>query len=425
MSEHNPVLAWLELEYRLLKCQRPVEAAFLALNMGHALTPYRQAALWNAEDGVIALSGAATVESGSPYVLWLAQVFQAWRTKTGLVGAADLPDALAEQWADWLPAYGLILHNGPEALLFARDVPYGENDAALLERLADLTIVSRRALTPKRLRLKLPSGREKWGLAAAGVLISLFPVTSSVLAPAEAVPAHPVLVRAPLDGVVDKIQVVPNQNVAEGDALFRLDDTTLSGKLNVARQEQATAEAEYRQATQAMVFDPKARAQVAILAGKAEEKAAEVQLLDSQLARIQVKAPRGGVAVFDDPAEWVGKPVSVGEKVMAVADAADTEVDCWASPADVGDIHAGSKLTLFLNTAPLSPVRAVVQSVAYEAVARPDATIAHRVRAVVDPGQDKPRLGLKGTARISGETVPLMWWLFRRPLGTIRQYIGF
>lgn len=418
--------AWLELEHTLLKAGRAVEVAFAAVNLAHGLLPYRQAALWSARDGVLTLSGAATVESGSPYVLWLDKLCRhAASPRPVRLDATAIPAALAEQWSDWLPAYVVLLPAGGEALLFARDEPFTDGEVALLERLADLTGIARAALTPKRLSLPRPKGRKAWALTAAGLLALLFPVTGSVLAPAESVPAHPVLVRAPLDGVIDAIAVQPNDAVAEGQDLFALDATTLSGRLDVARQQQATAEAEYRQVAQAMVFDPKAKAQVAILAGKADEKAAEVRLLESQLARIAVKAPKAGIAVFDDASDWIGKPVAVGEKVMAVADETDTEVEAWVSVADVGEVRIGSDLTLFLNTAPLSPLKAKVKSVAYEASARPDATIAHRIRAALAEAQDKPRLGLKGTARIDGDTVPLVWWLFRRPLATIRQFVGF
>ncbi|WP_096700808.1 HlyD family efflux transporter periplasmic adaptor subunit [Magnetospirillum sp. 15-1] len=420
------LLQLLELESRILRAARPVEVAFLAVDMAFSLIPYRQAALWSPVSGMAALSGVAAMEDGSPYGLWLDQVFRALadRDAPTVITAADLPAALAEPWGDWLPVHALVLPMGGEILLYARDEAFAPNEVALLAHLAALTGVARRALVPKSWAIRLPkSHRVKW-LAAAGLLVGLFPVTGSVLAPADAVPAHPVMIRAPLDGVVDRIAVQPNERVAEGDRLFDLDGTALSGKLDVARSQWATAEAEYRQAAQAMVFDPKAKAQIAILSGKAEEKAAEVRLLDSQLARIAVKAPRPGIAVFDDPSDWIGKPVAMGEKVMAIADETDTEVEAWVAAADMGDVQPGARLTLFLNTAPLSPLRATVRSVAYEAAARPDATIAHRVRAGLAEGEAKPRLGLKGTARIDGDRVPLVWWLFRKPLATIRQFVG-
>lgn len=424
------VVAWLELEGRLLKARRVVEAVFIAVNEAHALAPYRQAALWSRSDGVEALSGAAVVEAGSPYVLWLDRVMRELagkRTEPTVVTAAQMSPVLSEQWAEWLPAHALFLPMGDAALLFAREEGWGEGEAMVLERLADLVRLLRLGLAPPSPlseRLRWVKARKFLVAAVLLLLIGLFPVTGSVLAPADLVAAHPVLVRAPLDGVVDRIQVMPNEAIAEGQPLFDLDVTTLTGKLDVALQQQATADTEYRQVAQAMVYDPKAKAQVAIMAGKAEERAAESKWLESQLERIHVKAPKSGIAVFDDPSEWVGKPVAVGERVMMVADEADTEVEAWVAVADAGEVRPGAKLTLFLNTAPLSPAHAVVRTVAYEASARPDATLAYRVRATLAEGRAKPRLGLKGTARIDGDTVPLVWWLFRRPLATVRQTLG-
>lgn len=423
-------LSLLDLQQRILAAKRPIEVAFLAVNLAHTLIPYRQAALWGRTDGVIAVSGAATVESGPPYLLWLGQVFRHLSNlsiPTALTAAA-LPAGLTEQWGEWLPVHALVLPMDGETLLYARDEAFAEQEIALLAHLASLVRVSRLALLPRATlsqRLKAADGRRTRIGAIAALAVALFPVTGSVLAPADSVPAHPIIVRAPLDGVVDHIAVQPNDSVSEGQPLFELDATQLTGRLDVARQQWATAEAEYRQAAQAMVFDVKAKAQVAILAGKAEEKAADVRLLESQLARISVKSPRAGVVVFDDPTDWIGKPVAVGEKVMAVADEKDTEIDAWVAVADVGEVTAGARLTMFLNTAPLSPVHATVRSIAYEASARPDSTIVHRVRASLADPADRPRLGLKGTARIDGDTVPLVWWLFRKPLATIRQYVGF
>lgn len=417
----DPIFAWLDVESRILKASSVMETAFIAVNLAHTLVPYRQAALWRRDQGLLALSGAADVDTGSPYVLWLQKLLAGFRV--------DQPRRLSQEdgadWADWLPAHALLLPFSDGYVLYARDDVFTDGEVAMLDRLVELVDLSLRALTPKRLVWPQPRGRKGWAMAAAVVLVALFPVTSSVLAPAESVAAHPVLVRAPLEGVIGRIAVKPNDPVSEGQVLFELDSTTLTGRLDVARQSLATAEAEYRQTAQAMVFDPKAKAQAAILAGKAEEKAAEVRLLESQLARIQVKAPRAGIAVFDDVSDWIGRPVVLGEKVMAVADETDTEVEAWVAVADVGEVRPGGPLTFFLNTNPLSPVKARVRSVAYEAAARPDASIAHRIRASLAEDEDKPRLGMKGTARIDGDTVPLIWWAFRRPLATIRQFIGF
>ena len=61
------------------------------------------------------------------------------------------------------------------------------------------------------------------------------PVRQSVLAPAEIVPLEPTVVRAPLDGVVERIVVQPNQDVAAGEVLLTLDPTQIRNRLDVAR----------------------------------------------------------------------------------------------------------------------------------------------------------------------------------------------
>lgn len=420
---NDALLRLLDLEQRLLGAQRSVEVAFLAVNMAHALVPYRQAVLGRLRGELVALSGVTTVPEATPYGLWLGRLFRhlAATPAARPLTALDLPPALAEGWADWLPAQALFLPLGDEALLYARDEPFSPPEIALLTHLAAVVRAARRSVArPQR---SISRARLLLG-GVVGLGIALLPVTESVLAPADAVPAHPVVVRAPLEGVVDHVAVAPNESVQEGQVLFQLDATTLTGALDVARQQLGTAQAEHRQAAQAMVFDAKAKAQVPLLQGKAEEKAAEVRLLESQLARITARAPRAGVAVFDDPSEWVGKPVVVGEKVMAVADPEDTEVEAWVAVTDVGWVRPGARLTLFLNTSPLSPLRARVTSIAYEAVVRPDASVAHRVRARLEDAEIRPRLGLKGTARIEGETVPLVWWVLRKPITTLRQGLG-
>ncbi|MEO5374886.1 MAG: HlyD family efflux transporter periplasmic adaptor subunit [Alphaproteobacteria bacterium] len=430
------LIALLDLQRRVLKAGSPAEVAFIAVNEVHVLVPFRQAALWSGRGGVEAVSGLATPEANAPFLLWLEPVFRHLARRhpeAAEVTSADLPPVLAEQWSEWMPPCALWVPIGSEAeeagLLFAKDHPWRATDRLLLAYLGDAVTAARaRFLRPSPFRSWLPrlkSRRGRIALVLGGILVALMPVTGSVLAPADVVPAHPVVVRSPLDGVVDRIHVRPNDTVTEGQSLFDLDATTLSGRLDVARQAHATAEAEHRQVAQAQVFDQKAKAQVAILQGRMEEKAAEARWLQSQLDRIRVTAPRAGVVVLDDPSDWIGRPVAVGEKVMLVADETDTEIEAWASVADAGEARPGARLTLFLNTAPLSPVRATVRTVAYEAAARPDGTLAHRIRATLEDGSDKPRLGAKGTARIDGDTVPLVWWLFRRPLATVRQTLGF
>ena len=50
------------------------ELGFLLVNGTHALSAFRQSALWLADEGVYALSGVVQIEANAPYVHWLGQV---------------------------------------------------------------------------------------------------------------------------------------------------------------------------------------------------------------------------------------------------------------------------------------------------------------------------------------------------------------
>jgi hypothetical protein len=418
--------------HRLREAASREELGFVLVNEAIGAAPYRQAALWLEGQGVAAISGVSTNERTTPYVQWLCRVCPALAValpRGGAVGPSMLAGPDRDEWSDWLPAHGawLPIPRGTSGsgggLLVAREEPWSEGEMAVLAEACHayahaLAVFGGRRLSRRKGRKML------WAAALACALALALPVPMTVLAPAELVPAHPSVIRSPLDGMVEKFHVAPNTLVAEGAALFDLDPTTLAGKLEVAEKTMATAEAEYRLASQQAVFDPSAKARLTILAGRLEEREAEAAYLRALLDRIKVKAPRAGLAVLDDPAEWIGRPVSVGERVMLIADERDTEIEAWLAVGDAVDLIAGMKTTLFLNADPLNPVSAVLRHVGYEAMVRPDSTVAYRLRATLAEAEPRHRLGLKGMARIEAGRVPAVYWLFRRPLAAIRHFLG-
>ncbi len=465
----------LGLSQRSRRAQTAAELRFIAVNETHGLVPYRQAALWQADGGVQALSGVTAPEANGPFVQWLSRVAQTLQRQSPVapmrctaavlaaVAADDgsvVPDAAdAAEWHDWLPHHALWLPHGtgqPGALawLVAREAPFSDADIELLVEWQDhwchaLAARQQSSGLPAWLRWMAPGQPTQMAAAAAEgaagnrqhparllwrdrrmmaavalVAVACIPVRLTVLAPGELVAAHPSVIRAPLDGTVDSFFVEPNASVKAGDKLFQLDLTTLHSRLEVALQALSTAEAEYRQQAQLAVFDGKSKANLAQLEGRIAERRTEAAYLREQLARAQVTAPRDGVALVDDPTEWIGKPVAVGERVMSVADAHDVEVEAWLSHADAIELPDQAPVQLYLNARPLSPVTATLRYAAHEAVLRPDGSYAYRVRASLPEGHSDSRVGLKGTAKISGERVPAVYWVLRRPIAFLRQAVG-
>src|SRR6185369_5066013 len=187
-------------------------------------------------------------------------------------------------------------------VLFARDVPWQDRDVALLAEWLDAwahawrskgerpRLTWRGALAAARGQLTPVAGMPWWKQrpvrwAAVVFAVLLFPVRLTVLAPGELVPLDPAVIRAPFDGVVGSFLVKPNEAVKTGQPLFSFDDATLVSRLEVAKQAMATAEAEYRQATQQALADARYKAQLVTIAGKIEEKRAEAEYIKGQLER--------------------------------------------------------------------------------------------------------------------------------------------
>lgn len=177
--------------------------------------------------------------------------------------------------------------------------------------------------------------------------------------------------------------------------------------------------------SQQALQDARSKPQLAILAGRAEEKKIEADGLRDLLARTQIKATRAGIALFSDPQSWIGRPVITGERILTVADEQESEIEIWLAAGELIPLPKQAVVTLFLNTDPLHPRAATMRLVAYEATLRPDTTVAYQLRATFLETSKPPRLGLKGVARIEGERVSLLWWIARRPIAIIRQWLGW
>lgn len=435
LGELRSLSVLAELQHRARHAATLTELGFLMANASFSLVPYRQAVLWGVDEGVMVVSGATVVDARSPYAQYIARLcrhFARTQIQAMAVTAADSAEQDQAEWDSWFPSFGFWLPlNGPcgarlGALLFLRETQWSAAEIASFQQLGDAYGHAWKALAKGALWPRLRKKRRllRWFLAATGCAALAAPVPLTVLAPAEIVPTNPLIVRAPLDGVVERFHVFPNARVVAGDPLFELDEKELRGKLEVAEKTTKTAEAELRQTAQQAVFDPEAKPKIAILRGRFGERQAEVDYLKELLARIKVTAPKEGIAILNDPSEWIGRPVNIGERVVAIAQADEVEIEAWLNVGDVVDFPVGAEVTMFLNVSPLDPLRATLRYVGYEALTRPDNSLAYRVRAVLREGESVPRLGWKGTVRIAGDTVPLAYWLIRRPLASIRETLG-
>ena len=443
----------------LLQVQRrarqaaPQELPFIFVNETRVLVPYRQAAFWQVgRDGawkVAAVSGLATPDSGAPFVLWLEALGRAMRREAGrtpasaaladdtsavlstVIDKTALPKDVIDSWEEWLPSAGLWLPLYARgelvgALALFRDDPFLDGERELLDHLgesyAQCLLVRPAAQRGSRLTPALRNWR-LWAIVAACVIL-LLPIRQSVLAPAEVTPLEPAHIRSGLDGVVKRLFVRPNQVVAVGDKLFDLEDDQLRTRLIVAQKNLEMSRAELQQTQQLSLVDPRAKIRLPLLQGRVEQLTAEVELVESQLARVLVVSPVAGIAVCDDPDIWLGRPVSLGQKIMEVADPAKVQLEVSLPMSETLPLAQGDGVLFFPNVSPHAPLSASLMFIGYQAADTPEAGLAFTLRAGFDPGAPLPRLGLRGTVKLYGERMPLIMLLLRRPVLQARQWLG-
>ena len=438
-SPHVPreLLSLLQLGRRARSAESIAALGFILVNESHQLFDYRQAAFW-LNGHIATVSGVPQVESNAPYVQWLGEVCKALGQAGGsprTITAADVPETLAERWVEWLPAYAFWMplthaEKRQGALLIATEEPLSERAAALAGEIASIYAHAVAALQPRqtlreRAVAALRPTRQRLLVGGAVLLVAALPVRQSVLATAEVVPSDPFLVRAPLDGVIDRFLVQPNQSVTIGTPLFAMDVTALQTRNEIARNAYDTAQEEYRQSAQAAVTDDKSKLDVALRRGQLAARAAELDYAQSQLGRVQVKAERAGLAVFADVNDFQGKAVMLGERILTLANPSEVALSIDFPAREQLDLKVGTAVTLYPSDAPLQSYRARVTQIAYHAEAARDGVLAYRLKAQFVTGEEVPRIGLMGTAKLTGDRVPLIYYALRRPLTALRQWLGW
>lgn len=439
----DPVAALLHLESRARGATDLAALEFVVANETWQLAAFRQAAVFRRDalgkPALAAVSGLAALEGATPFTLWMEQLAaHLWTTPAAqVVRAADMPEAIARNWDEWLPAHVLYVPlRAPTgdllgAALYARDEPWPGQTAAFLTRLHETYGYSAWALSRHDgvgARLRAWLRRHPRALAVAVALLlaaTLLPVRMSVLAPAEVIALEAQAIAAPMDGVVKAFHVAPNQAVRRNDLLFTLDETTIAARHDVASKALEVARADALLAAQKAFDSDRSRAELAVLQGKVKEREAELAFLVQQLGRLEVRAPRDGIAVFGDPNDWIGRPVVTGERIAQLADPRDAGVLVWLPVADAINLEPGAEIRLFLHVAPLSPLAAQLTQTSYQSMLSPDGIASYRIRGTFAQAEPEARIGLKGTAKLYGDRVPIAYLVLRRPLAAAREWTGW
>jgi hypothetical protein len=430
------VSALLQLEAMARSAESIKALQFLIVNETRKLVPFRQAFCFKSNHPVkrtcklVAASSISVIDRNAPFVRWLERALDRIFDKSDIntsqkIDSARCPDDIKAGWKEyslpfvlWCP---LLLPDGTfiGGIWLARESPWQEEEATLVKRLADTYAHAWLTLTGKKNLLHKSNAIRTlfWLTVLLLIGISFIPVRLSALAPVEIIAKDPIIVSAPMDGVIADILVPPNTKVAEGDLIILYEDTNLRNQFKVAEKTLSVAMAEYHKTTQGAFQDAKSKAQIALLKSQVELNETKRDYARELLDQVEISAEEDGLLIYTDESDWIGRPVKVGQRIMEIADPEQIELRIDLAVDDAIVLKEDAEVKVFLDVDPLNPLSAIVTHASYNAEIVTGDVLAYRIDAEFDQAYLNLRIGLQGTAKIYGETVTLFF-------SSLRQFIG-
>ena len=415
------------------------ELHYLAANETRRLVQGRQFFLlaWDRDRfKVAAISSVSAVDRESPFVQWLEAALKdrfptpptgpsSYDVAVGSAAASDHAEAYPFPHMLMLP---MSTRTGVPlgALLVAREQAWDEEGLRVGERLAETYAHAWSAFRRPPLwtrRMRKPSFVAGAVLLAI-VALGLTPTRLTALAGFEVVPDRPFVVAASSDGTIESVEVRPNTEVVAGQVLYKTVSTQLRDNLLIADRAVGVAEAKWKQYEQAAFVDPQAKRELAAAAAEFELKRAERDYAADLLEKTVTRAPRAGIAIFNDANDLAGRPVVTGQRIMEIADRSKVIARIDVPVDDSVVLADGARARLFLDSDPLHAVEATISHASHGARMLENNLFAFRADARLADDAALPRLGVRGTAEIYGPQTTMLFYLFRRPLSYLRQHYG-
>ncbi|MBR9866129.1 MAG: HlyD family efflux transporter periplasmic adaptor subunit [Oceanospirillales bacterium] len=442
----DSISALLQLEHGFRRAESSTELHYVLCNQLRQLIDFDVAILLRMNEAdrlkIEAVSDHASIERTAPFVTWfehmaqkelLSEALGVQVIETQSWSEADLKE-LAEFTPDqllWVPLIHPATNQSLGGLILAREEVWNDKSRSLAGHIASTASHAMQALDRQSFLKSFKSFVMKNRLIRYVILtiiaLMFIPVRLSVIAPAEIVAKAPFLVTAGINGAIKSIDVMPGEVVSKNTPLVRFDDTQLVSEYEIARKSQLRAEAELLTTQRGGFVDVREKSKINELKANVELRKSEVEYAQKQLDKAVLVADQSGVVVLNDPHAWVGRPVSIGEKIMSIADPLRIEIKIMLPVQDSIVLKQDEPIRLFLDSDPLNSLDLSFVYATYLPEKTPQEVLANKVIADLDATQDRAglRIGMRGTAKLYGDRVSLFYYLFRRPITFVRQWVGW
>lgn len=442
-QEDNSIFsALLQLEADARNSESQLALHYFIVNETRRLIRYRYALLLERTQSkfsrykAIKVSGVTTLDRTVPKIHYVERVVD-HLAHTNLsvdpVSVSDnqLPQELKQDCSSLILPFAicvnLVLPNGKVmgTLWFEREIAWSAEELLLIKRLASTYAHAWGYFKQNHSLNAWFVGQKKIGVSVLLLGFFLFiPIQHSTLGLVKVVAKDPIVVAAPMDGVIASIPIEPNQIVSQGETLFQFEDTNFRNEYIVAEQALVVSQAELKKVTQSAFQDEKSKAEIALSKAKVDLAVIKRNYAKEMLDYLHVVAEKQGMALFNNKLEMIGRPVKVGERLMEIAEVGKLKFRIELPVENNIAFSVGAPVKVYLDINPLQSIDATITSISFRAETLPGDMLAYRIEAESTEDIRHLRIGWQGTAKIYGNTVSLFFYLFRRPLATVRQYVG-
>ena len=441
----NQLTVIQQITLKAFKAKTSQNLNFIILNDTYHVMPYDLAGLWKINSNGSTLLGV----SGQTTYTTQSDIVQHWKdTLTDLkesgtykvLSTEDFPH-LKENWKKsktnenssvlWLPiirqgqeTIGLWLEKweDPQGVIFKNNMKI--IDAHLIPGYA----VAWENLNPtswyKRFKKYFNRKTLSFLLPFIVLLFLLIRVPLRIVAPCEVVPKDFYIVTAPLNGIIAKVDVKPGQQIKQGEALYEYDPRVPTQELKIAEKQVLLMNAEINRATAVSVEEHQSSGDLATGNIKLQKAELDLAFAQNNFKELTGKAPISGVALIDNPDEWQGKPVKLGEKILLIANPDQTKVRMWIPESDNIQIDKTIPVRIYLNPNPEINYYVKLNFISHEANLTDKHISSFEAEGEWIGEDNKAKLGVKGSAVLYGEKVSLLYYILRKPLSTLREFTG-
>jgi multidrug resistance efflux pump len=409
----------LQLENDCRNAQNKKELEFIIVNNTSKLIEYEKAILLysnnNSKYKIQTISDIAVVDRNIPYSQFVESLANGIKKNINPQEPffVDLEKELLEEDA---------------ILLLLRKKIFEDKEKLILEHISNsfsYFILSEKNLESKSFFNRIKSmGYFKYMIIFL-VLLMFVPVQMNLLAPLTVIPKEPQIVTAPVDGVIERVFVKPNQKIKANDRLIKFDSTQIENRYFIAKKSLELSKTTLYAIKQNSFYNKDSKNKISQLKAEVKLKQSQLEFEKQVLEKSVIYSANNGEVIIDNPSALIGKYVSTGEKIFRIANPKHIELQIMVPVEDMIFIQKGYKIKLFLDNNPIKSYSGTVEYISYNPTVSNQNVLAYEVIGSFDDKNNIPNIGLKGTAKIYAGETTLFFYLFRKPITKLRQVIGW